>query len=342
MLKPMKLYSILFFCLGSFLVFNGFSNQKVFFQKIIDKNPTIKTIIDINYSFNIDKFKNPNSSEINSLYSEKEIALKDPPISEILQKNIFVKIKPKPINPSIIKEKNNNFIYEFSSIDFENIDLGNFSLKKQEFIKTLLPLVSYENQKILIERKNLENLKTLLINNKTLSNKNLLYLNKIAKNYKIDKKNKHKLDLVNELLLSVDIIPNSIVLAQAANESGWGTSRFAKEYNAIFGEYTYDFSRGVVPLKRDKGAKHLVKAFSSIHKSVQSYFNNINTHFAYTDFREIRKIMRDKNNFSNVTLLVERLDTYAEDKKYIETINSIIRTNKFSKFDSSNYFALSL
>ena len=341
MLKPMKLYSILFFCLGSFLVFNGFTNQKVFFQKIIDKNLSTKTAIDINYSSYIDRFENPNSSQINNLYSEKEIALKDPPISEILLKNIFVKIKPKPINPSIIKEKNNNFDYQYSSIDFENIDLSNFSLKKQEFIKTLLPLVSYENQKIFIERKNLENLKTLLINNKTLSNKNLLYLNKIAKNYKIDKINKHKLDLVNELLLSVDIIPNAIVLAQAANESGWGTSRFAKEYNALFGEYTYDFSNGVVPLRREVGAKHLVKSFTSVDKSVQSYFKNLNTHYAYKEFRYVRKIMRDKNNFNDIDLLVDRLSPYALDEKYIETIKAIIESNNLQKFDFLNYTFIS-
>ena len=86
-----------------------------------------------------------------------------------------------------------------------------------------------------------------------MSNRDLVYLKKIAKKYKIKIDNKHKIDLVNQLLISIDIIPNSIVLAQAANESGWGTSRFAKEYNALFREYTYDFSKGVIPLKREAG-----------------------------------------------------------------------------------------
>ena len=136
----------------------------------------------------------------------------------------------------------------------------------------------------------------------------------------------------------VDIIPNSIVLAQAANESGWGGSRFAKEYNALFGEYTYDFTNGVVPLLREEGERHLVKAFDSIDRSVQSYFNNLNSHYAYKEFRNVRKIMRERNNFTNINLLVNELGTYAADENYIQTINSIIKVNKLDQLDNFNYF----
>ena len=76
-------------------------------------------------------------------------------------------------------------------------------------------------------------------------------------------KNKHKVDIIEELLNKIDVIPNSIVLAQAANESGWVMSRFAQEYNALFGEYTYDFSKGGIPLQREQGKTHFVKSFSS-------------------------------------------------------------------------------
>ena len=175
------------------------------------------------------------------------------------------------------------------------------------------------------------------MNKKTLTNQELSYLRKISNKYKVKSDNKHKIDLIDDLLISVDIIPNSIVLAQAANESGWGTSRFAKEYNAIFGEYTYDFNKGVIPLKREEGKKHLVKAFTSYNKSVESYFKNINTHYAYEGFRSLRKLMREKNNFSNVDLLVSTLDSYAEDEKYIKTINLIIKTNKLDQFDRIIY-----
>ena len=146
------------------------------------------------------------------------------------------------------------------------------------------------------------------------------------------------IDLVKELLQSVDIIPNSIVLAQAANESGWGSSRFASEYNALFGQYTYDEKNGVVPLRRDKGERYLIKYFSSIDKSVESYFRNINTHYAYKKFRQIRSEMNTNNLGLNVKLLTQHLDVYAKDELYVETINSIIETNNFTQFDLINQF----
>ena len=85
--------------------------------------------------------------------------------------------------------------------------------------------------------------------------------------------------------------------------------------------------------RREKGKKHLVKAFSSYDNSVKSYFSNINTHYAYEKFRLTRKLMRDKNNFSNLNLLVERLNTYAEDDNYVKTITSIIESNQLYQFD---------
>ena len=201
---------------------------------------------------------------INKLYSEKKIDLIY--LDNLIKKKdrVIVNIKSKPLNTLIIEQGYETAKISSFNLDFaDTFNLENFSSSKQDFIKTLLPLISYENQKILLERKNLYNIQEALVNDKTLTNRDLNYLKKIAKKYKININNKHKIDLVNQLLIFVDIIPNSIVLAQAANESGWGTSRFAKEYNALFGEYTYDFSKGVIPLKREEGKRHLVKAFSS-------------------------------------------------------------------------------
>ena len=275
---------------------------------------------------------------INKLYSEKKIELTY--LDNLIKKKdrVIVNIKSKPLNTLIIEQGYETAKISSFNLDFaDTFNLENFSSSKQDFIKTLLPLISYENQKILLERKNLYNIQEALVNDKTLTNRDLNYLKKIAKKYNININNKHKIDLVNQLLIFVDIIPNSIVLAQAANESGWGTSRFAKEYNALFGEYTYDFSKGVIPLKREEGKRHLVKAFSSYDNSVESYFKNINTHYAYEKFRLTRKLMRDKNIFSNINLLVERLNTYAEDDNYVETISSIIESNKLYQFDIINY-----
>ena len=207
----------------------------------------------------------------------------------------------------------------------------------QDVFYETVQLISYQNQNILLERSKLESLRASLVDNNTLSKTDLKFLNKLSQKYRTKIADKHKYDLINELLNRVDIIPNSIVLAQAANESGWGTSRFAREYNALFGEYTYDYSDGVVPLLREEGEKHLVKTFTSVDKSVQSYFNNLNSHHAYEDFREVREIMREKNNFSNIKLLVEELDSYAADINYITTINAIIDANKLDEFDAFSY-----
>ena len=210
-----------------------------------------------------------------------------------------------------------------------------FSLKKVEFIETLLPLIAYQNQQILVERERLFKIQNYLLDNKTLNQNDLEYLLAIADKYLIETNNKHKIDIVDKLLLSVNIIPTSIVLAQAVTESGWGTSRFAKEYNALFGQYTYNEKKGVIPYEREIGKKHLIKHFSSLDKSVESYFKNINTHYAYEKFRSIRNAMHEDN--LDIKLLTNALDVYAEDKSYVDTINSVIDTNEFTQFDLKYY-----
>ena len=293
----------------------------------------IKSILDdyvLSYCSTYDSFT------INRLYSQKKI-LNNLEKNNKLNNKLIVSIKNKPINPSLIKSLNKEVNLISSNFDLEDLELNYLSDKKKEFVKTLLPLISYENNRIYMERSRIESIKDFLINFNTLNKSEILFLEKMAKRYKVKTKSKHKLDIANELLEMVDIIPNSIVLAQAANESGWGTSRFAREYNALFGEYTYDFSNGVVPLLRENGEKHLVKAFDSVDKSVQSYFNNLNSHYAYKDFRSVRKVMRANNNFNNIKLLVNELDTYAADKNYINIINSIIEINKLNNLDKFNY-----
>jgi len=223
---------------------------------------------------------------------------------------------------------------QVTSLNWKN----NFTKKKSKFIETLLPLISYQNQKIIVERGRLSEIHDHLDAHKTLHKDDIIFLEHMAKKYLINSKSKHKIDLVEELLQSADVIPNSIVLAQAANESGWGSSRFAKEYNALFGQYTYDEKNGVVPLRRDEGERYLIRYFSSIDKSVESYFRNINTHYAYKKFRQIRNEMNKNNLGLNIKLLTQHLDVYAEDEFYVETLNSIIETNNLMQFDSTNQY----
>ena len=167
--------------------------------------------------------------------------------------------------------------------------------------------------------------------NKTLNEKDFLYIKNISKKYSVEFDKKHKIDSIEELLIKVDLIPPSIVLAQAANESGWGKSRFAKEYNALFGQYTYDKNNGIVPFEREEGKSHLIRNFTSIDKSVEAYFINLNSHYSYKDFRNSRQ--KYKNRKSLVSYLTKDLEVYAEDENYVNTINSIIKTNNFKIFD---------
>ena len=271
------------------------------------------------------------SYTVNKLYSEKDI-LKNDKLNIFNKENILVNIKQKPLNPNILS--NIKVRYDENNLtSLTELDVSYLKDNKKKFVRTVLPLIINENQKILSVRNNLLLLKNKLSNNYSLNKSELQILKKLSKSHKIKFNNSHKLDVINNLLKKVDIIPNSIVLAQAAIESGWGSSRFAQDFNALFGEYTYDNDKGVVPLERENGEDHLIKAFNSYNSSVESYFNNINSHYAYEQFRELRKVMRERNNFSNVTLLVDKLDTYAEDENYIQTIRSVIKNNNFEIFD---------
>ena len=279
-----------------------------------------------------------NSEEVNMMYSQKFIDNDDIYYNSIHLNKISLPKKIK-IDPYLSSE---NHKIKLSSLNAtlpkNSLPLDwqkSFSLKKVEFIETLLPLIAYQNQQILVERERLFKIQNYLLDNKTLNQNDLEYLFAIADKYLIETNNKHKIDIVDKLLLSVNTIPTSIVLAQAATESGWGTSRFAKEYNALFGQYTYNEKKGVIPYEREIGKKHLIRHFSSLDKSVESYFKNINTHYAYEKFRSIRNAMHENN--LDIKLLTQALDVYAEDKSYVDTINSIIDSNEFTQFDLRSY-----
>ena len=279
-----------------------------------------------------------NSEEVNMMYSQKFIDNDDIYYNSIHLNKISLPKKIK-IDPYLSSENHKiNLSSLNATLPKNSLPLDwqkSFSLKKVEFIETLLPLIAYQNQQILVERESLFKIQNYLLDNKPLNQKDLEYLSAIADKYLIETNNKHKIDIVDKLLLSVNIIPTSIVLAQAATESGWGTSRFAKEYNALFGQYTYNEKKGVIPYEREIGKKHLIRHFSSLDKSVESYFKNINTHYAYEKFRSIRNAMHEDN--LDIKLLTKALDVYAEDKSYVDTINSIIDTNEFTQFDLRSY-----
>ena len=159
--------------------------------------------------------------------------------------------------------------------------LQNVQLKKETFIKIVLPLIVAENEKILDDREKLK----ILIEKKFTSDLEKQWLRQKLLEYKVKRGD------LNQLMFRMDMIPVSIALAQAAKESGWGTSRFALEGNAIFGQWTWD-GQGIAPLDRDSNKSHKILKFPILRASVKAYKNNLNTHKSYSKFREKKKAVK--------------------------------------------------
>ena len=142
--------------------------------------------------------------------------------------------------------------------------------------------------------------------------------------------------------MRMDVIPVSIALAQAANESGWGTSRFALEGNALFGQWTWS-KKGISPADKDPDKTHKVLQFQILKASVRAYKNNLNTHNAYKEFREERAKLREKNKEIIGSDLTEHLQRYsAIGEKYVSILEDIIEKNSLTDFDKSNLLTTSL
>ena len=205
--------------------------------------------------------------------------------------------------------------------DLDN--LQSVKLKKETFIKIVLPLIVAENEKILDDR---EKLKILKEKNFT-SDLEKQWLRQKLLEYKVKK---GKFD---ELMYRMDMIPVSIALAQAAKESGWGTSRFALEGNAIFGQWTWS-GQGIAPLNRESDKNHKILKFPILRASVKAYKNNLNTHKSYSKFREKRKQLRDKNKRITGLALTGTLKNYAQTgSEYTKILNQIITQNRLSDFE---------
>jgi Bax protein len=135
----------------------------------------------------------------------------------------------------------------------------------------------------------------------------------------------------------VDTIPPSLVLAQAANESAWGSSRFAREGNNLFGEWTYKPGTGIIPAGRPAGATYEVRKFSSIYESIRSYMSNLNRNGAYRKLREIREILRDSNQPVTGMSLAQGLAKYSQrGNAYIVEIQAMIRQNKLMRANDAS------
>ncbi len=210
--------------------------------------------------------------------------------------------------------------------------LGDTKKKRELFIKIVLPLILNVNEKITEDRKKL--FKILAKNFNTVGEK--VWLKRRFKEYKIKDQD------LTKLKMRMDIIPVSIALAQAANESGWGTSRFALEGNALFGQWTWS-KKGISPKKKDPNKNHKVLQFQILKASVRAYKNNLNTHNAYQEFREARAQLRQENKQITGLDLIKYLKNYAAiGDKYVSIIKGIIEKNSLTDFDQANLLSTNL
>ena len=202
--------------------------------------------------------------------------------------------------------------------------------RKRLFIKLALPLILHANERIEADRERLIALRKK-IERAAAGPSEQAWLDGLALRYGLESPD------LDALLQRVDVIPPSLALAQGAEESGWGTSRFVREGNAIFGQRTYDKGAGLVPLDRDSDKKYEVKVFNGLLESVASYMTNLNTHYAYDEFRRIRAGQRALGDVDSY-YLVGALDRYSErGEAYIETIRAIIDKNDLRSYDGASF-----
>lgn len=202
--------------------------------------------------------------------------------------------------------------------------------RKQQFVALLMPLIEEKNAKILKSRTRLMTLHAEWLEKQTLTGVNQRNLEKLREKYQVTKE-KYPEDekAIAVLFLRVDTIPASMVIAQAAIESGWGTSRFAEEGHNLFGQWCYTPGCGIVPAKRLPGKTHEVRKFTNVEESVTAYYRNINTHPAYKHWRELRAKLRHTPEQYTGYAMAEGLSKYSEiGNPYVDALRKAIRINQ--------------
>jgi len=215
--------------------------------------------------------------------------------------------------------------------------ITNIDLKKQAFFTFFNSHIEAENQRILERREKVQLFASVLADGGNLSATEQQTLEEIAVQYRLQGSEMSPVDLVDELLVRVDIIPVSLALAQAATESAWGTSRFAREGNNIFGQWCYDEGCGLVPGQRAEDASHEVKSFATVEASIRGYLRNLNTNPSYAYLRELRAQMRMKEKPLDSRALAQGLLRYSErGHVYISEIHDLIRINDLLVWDGQS------
>ena len=204
--------------------------------------------------------------------------------------------------------------------------------RKNLFIQIILPLILEENNQIKLDRRKLFG----ILNKNSNSKAEIKWLNLKFRQYGVKNKD------LSTLKIRMDEIPVSLAIAQAAKETGWGTSRFAIEGNALFGQWTYS-GTGLKPLAADSDKTHKIMKFNILKASVRAYQRNLNTHSSYRKFRKVRAIQRDNEKKLDSLILADYLNEYAETgKEYTKILKQIIKQNLLTDFDDAKLLPTSL
>ena len=210
--------------------------------------------------------------------------------------------------------------------------IENTKKRKDFFIQIVLPLILKENNNIKLDRKRLFS----IINKSNNTKLEKKWLEKKYKQYGVASKD------LSVLKIRMDEIPVSLAIAQAAKETGWGTSRFAQEGNALFGQWTWS-GEGLQPKDADKNEGHKVMKFNVLQASVRAYQRNLNTHLSYKEFRRNRAKLRDQGLALDSLILSKYLDQYAETgSQYVEVLQKIIKQNNLKDFDDAKLLPSSI
>ncbi|MCW8929389.1 MAG: glucosaminidase domain-containing protein [Gammaproteobacteria bacterium] len=204
---------------------------------------------------------------------------------------------------------------------------GSQTEKRKQFLKQILPLVNNANRQIQENRNRLLSIFSEIKQKQSISSNKKIWLKQIARKYRISGSIVSNADKQQELLKRVNTIPPAMALAQAANESAWGTSRFSKQGNNLFGIWTYNEKIGIKPLRREPGKKHFVRKFSSFQESVTVYIHTLNSHPAYKKLRDIRHQALSEGKKLSGFELANGLEKYsAKGQDYIKMIQAMINS----------------
>ncbi|UTA47746.1 glucosaminidase domain-containing protein [Simiduia sp. 21SJ11W-1] len=224
--------------------------------------------------------------------------------------------------------------YDYQTLpDFDAI--SDIPTRKKAFFDYLRPAIERQNQLIRERRLLLKGIEIRLAQGQTLTAAQQRYMALVRERYRVAE-DVDDSEAVATLMRRMDTIPTSMVLAQAAIESAWGRSRFAREANNLFGQWCFSQGCGVVPNDRPEGETYEVAKFANVEEAIAAYFQNINAFHRYSSIREIRERARANNQPLKGYDMVAGLEAYSSrGQAYIDELRNLIRYNKLEDAPSS-------